>query len=264
MSKFLASVLLSLSLFGQVAGAVTQDFTWRIPHGGTVGSWGLLNSFQLSGVSTPVVTVKLTGSGTHTLSTNPKPKYVRFVMVGAGAGGTSGGTAATDGTDTTVNSTLLVAGGGKAGIFGSTYPAGGSSSSTAGPVGIALNGADGFPGSGTVILVAGNAGSQCTGGNGGSSFFGGAGIGQSSSGFARPSAANSGSGGGGSCANLVGSIQGFNGGGAGGFIDMLITSPALSYTYSVGVGGSGGPSGTGYGAGASGASGLLLIYEYFQ
>ena len=76
--------------------------------------------------------------------------------------------------------------------------------------------------------------------------------------------ANSGGGGGGGGANgsgLPASTGG--GGGEGEYAELLINTPAASYTYTVGGGGTAGTSGTGGGAGGAGGSGYIIVDEYY-
>ena len=54
-----------------------------------------------------------------------------------------------------------------------------------------------------------------------------------------------------------------SGGGAGGYIDALITSMSATYAYTVGAAGSGGTGGSGY-LGGSGGSGYIEVIEYYQ
>jgi hypothetical protein len=51
------------------------------------------------------------------------------------------------------------------------------------------------------------------------------------------------------------------GGGAGGYVEKLITSPAATYTYTVGTGGAGGAAGTL--AGGNGAAGIIIVDEFY-
>jgi len=50
-------------------------------------------------------------------------------------------------------------------------------------------------------------------------------------------------------------------GGEGEYIEIIINSPAATYTYTVGAGGAGGSGGT-Y-AGAAGGSGYIIVDEYY-
>lgn len=53
-----------------------------------------------------------------------------------------------------------------------------------------------------------------------------------------------------------------SGGGAGGYVEKLITSPAATYTYTVGAVANGGAAGT-Y-AGGNGAAGIIIIDEFYD
>jgi hypothetical protein len=66
---------------------------------------------------------------------------------------------------------------------------------------------------------------------------------------------NSGSGGGGAASTGI-SIQGGGGGGAGEYVELYISNPSTTYTYTIGSGGSGGSAGTA--AGGAVARGLSL------
>jgi hypothetical protein len=52
-------------------------------------------------------------------------------------------------------------------------------------------------------------------------------------------------------------------GGAGGYINAIITSLSSTYSYAIGAGGNGGNAGTGGGAGGAGGSGVIYITAYF-
>ena len=57
---------------------------------------------------------------------------------------------------------------------------------------------------------------------------------------------------------------GGQGGASGGFIDVIIAIPNVSYSYAVGTGGSGGVAGTGGYAGGAGGSGIIIVEEHYQ
>lgn len=206
--------------------------------------------------------------GTYTLPSNPAPIYIRVRMVGGGGGGggagTSAGTAATAGTASSFGTSLLVANGGSAGVINSSGGAGGTASLGSGPIGLAVSGGGG--GGGSVGNSPNN--SNSSGGVGGSSFYGGAGRsagGTIATGTAGGNAAtNSGSGGGGANTFTTGGFSG-SGGGAGGFVDAIISNPLSSYSYIIGTGGSGGiGGGTGSATGGSGAAGYIEVTEFYQ
>jgi hypothetical protein len=60
----------------------------------------------------------------------------------------------------------------------------------------------------------------------------------------------------------VGVIAG-TGGGAGGYVEAIITSPSATYSYAVGAGGAGASAGTNGFAGGNGGSGVIFITAYF-
>ena len=198
---------------------------------------------------TPTVTVYTSGSGTYT--TPAGAVYLKIRMVGGGGGGgagTSGGAASTAGGNTTFGTSLLVANGGSGGIYNGAGGAGGTASLGAGPVGISFTGA-----AGQAATTIANA----SGGQGGSTPFGGAGAGAFSNTVGGAAQANTGSGGGGA-GNGASSVSG-SGGGAGGYVDAIISSPAASYSYAVGAGGTGQ---TGSPSGGAGAAGIIIIESY--
>jgi hypothetical protein len=53
------------------------------------------------------------------------------------------------------------------------------------------------------------------------------------------------------------------GGGEGEYVEITISSPAATYTYSVGAGGAGGTGGTNGGTGGAGGSGYIIVDEYY-
>lgn len=236
---------------------------------GTVSSSNTLTLPIISGTvalySNPVITIKSSGSGTHTLQSNVK--WVRLRLIGGGGGGggsgTTNGTAGTAGGDTlwkvAGGAAFLTAGGGSAGARGSTAPgaAGGTPTTGAGAtIIISMNGNDGDGGISESINTV-----SIAGGGGGAGPWGGAGIPAINTGG--NSVANSGAGGpGGGMSGVVNGITG-GGGGAGAYIEAIITSPSASYDYAVGAAGTGQAAGTSGAAGGNGGSGVIIIEEYF-
>jgi hypothetical protein len=53
-------------------------------------------------------------------------------------------------------------------------------------------------------------------------------------------------------------------GGAGGYVDAIITTLSATYSYAVGAGGSGGSAGVNGYAGGAGGSGIIIIEEYYS
>ncbi len=227
-------------------------------------------SLYATGNGAPTVSGTLTkasgtGDATITFYAHRSALYLRVRMVGGGGGGAGSGSApGSDGTvggDTTFGSSFLTAGGGGFGLNGAVGAsgAGGSVTVNSGATGISIEGAPGdyIPVSGVSALYTG------PGGSGGQSALGGRGVGvhEQVGGTAK---ANSGSGGGGGALNGgSGEFQG-NGGGSGGFIDVIVPSPASSYSAVVGAAGAAGGAGTGGLAGGAGAAGLIEVTEYFQ
>lgn len=208
------------------------------------------------------------GAGTYTLPSSPAaPLYIRVRMVGGGGGGGGGGSAsATSGAaggNTTFGTSLLIAyGGAGGGAVGGSAGAGGAASLGSGPIGVALSGGGG--GAGGVIGSSVGSSVSLFGGVGGSSAFGGGGP--STNGIGGSGAANTGGGGAGglnpgssSATTFIGA-----GGGAGGFVDAIIPSPASSYSLNVGAAGTAGSgAGVGYNGGAGG-NGIVIVDEFYQ
>lgn len=197
-------------------------------------------------------------SGTYTLPAGCL--YIQVEMIGAGGGGGGSGTTTSGGTggaggDTTFGTALLFAGGGLGGSPWSVGGAGsgGTASLGTGPVGAAVAGSYGAPGSNIVFS---------SGGPGGSSALGGAGDGATGGRVGGAGAAASGSGGGGAAMTSSGNSGG--GGGSGGYIKATIYSPASSYSYAVGAAGSGGTAGASGFAGGAGGGGQIIVTEYYQ
>lgn len=199
---------------------------------------GLTNSTNAIGLvasrlQTPTIQRFLSGSGTYTTPANCL--WIRIRMIGGGGGG--GQTAAGSGTSSTFST--LTAGGGTGGS-GSTF--GGVGGSASG--GNVLNLLGGVGGSGGGTLVA-----NIQGAMGGSGYFGGAGSGTNAAVIA--SSPNTGAGG-------SGSANTGTGGGSGGYVEHIIGSPAASYAYTVGAGGSNA------GGGSAGATGVIIVEEYYN
>jgi len=206
-----------------------------------------------------------TGDATLTFSQFLAPLYLRVKMVGGGGGGagsgTTGQTSGGAGGDSTFGSSLLTAGGGGGGVAGANGGAGGTNTINAGA--IKFVDAPGGNGGGPVQRTSGTQVIFTSGGLGGVSFYGGAGVGTAQGGGVGAKA-NSGSGGGvGGLSNTASAIDGA-GGGAGGYLEAVITSPAATYSYTVGAFGTAGANGTSGAAGSPGGLGLITVEEYYQ
>lgn len=192
----------------------------------------------------PSRTVLLTGTAA-TYTTPAGCKQLRIIMVGGGGGGGAAATnAGVNGATSSFNSVTALGGngGGAAGGLGGTGGAGGT-----GTITVRLGGGGGAPGTTTVGLA----------GSGAASAFGGAGRGASGTNAGGNAPVNTGGGGG-------GGSSGGNGGGGGGsgeYVEMIINSPAGSYTYTVGQGGAGGAAGGQ--AGGNGGDGIIIIDEFY-
>lgn len=194
---------------------------------------------------------------TYTTPANVKHIIVTIVGGGGGGGGAGVGTAGVDGTDTTFGTNLTA---GK-GIKGNT------------------NG--GGPGDGGTNVVTAITGQQVIQNvKGGKGVFGGraANTGEATSEGAMglnpmggsSDVANCGAGGKGGANNyLVSTTAAYagDGGGAGGYLRVILSGSALAatFTYTVGAAGTGGAgAGAGQGNGQIGSAGLIVVEEFYQ
>ena len=193
-------------------------------------------------------------SATYTTPSGCTQIWVR--LKGGGGGGNGSGTAGygngSAGTNSSFNS--IVANGGGAGVGPWTPGSGGNAGS--GTASVRISGACGTTGHDD----AGGGGAYLGGVGGGT----GGGIGGTTSGSAGANGkANSGGGDGGGGASTLSIYSPGNGGGEGEYVELLIDSPAASYTYTVGGGGSGGSAGASGGAGGTGGSGFIIVDEFY-
>jgi hypothetical protein len=193
----------------------------------------------------------LTSGSSATYTTPANCRAIRVKMVGAGGGAgaavTNNGSA---GGDTIFNSVHAKAGGGGlAGGGGFTGGAGGTGGT--GTANLRLDGGDGSPGMNLGLT-------HQVGASGGNSAFGGGAGGVPNPGAGNAGKANTGGGGGGGTEGTHGSG---GGGGAGEYVELYISSPAASYTYTIGSGGAGGAAGGD--AGGNGGSGLIIVEEFY-
>lgn len=201
----------------------------------------------------PQITTYTSGSGTYTTPTGAK--YLVVEMVGAGGGGggsgtSGGGTGGTGGTTTFGTSLLTCVGGfgGPWGGAGTSGGAGGSATISSPAVGFSNTGNTGasYPGgyNGSYIYTAGSQG------------------GESILGTATTAAGGNGTGGAGGYSSGTSLVVGL-GGGAGGYIKAMITSPSATYSYAVGAAGTAGTAGTSGFTGFVGGAGVIIITAYF-
>lgn len=203
---------------------------------------------------------RASGSGDATIAYTSvaAPIFLQVKMVGGGSGGTgggnSGGGAGAGGTggNTTFGSSLLVANGGAIGAPGSA--------SLGSAIGTAISGAVGGGGFNTTSSgPSGGMGAATPFGGGGGGGAGGANAGNSG-------IVNTGAGGGGGGSGGTGGATTISGAGgsSGGYVDAIISSPSVTYSYAVGAAGSAGGAGTNGAAGGSGGSGYICVIEHYQ
>jgi hypothetical protein len=249
----------------QITSTSTTTFTYRtFDSVGTNGARGVTVTCQKTGTDVAsaqqviaanqqkaptIQTFTTVGSSTYTPSTGAT--FIKVKMVGGGGSGGAGsntGTAGSAGGNTTFG-TFLTATGGSGGPAGSgTNQSGGAGgTATVASPAISIVAVSGGVGSGQTSPPAGG---YSPGGAGAASPFGGAGGSNSAAGKA-----NTGSGGAGLGIPQATGYSG-TGGGAGGYIEALISNPALSYSYTVGAGGATG--------GGAGGSGVIIVEEYYS
>lgn len=238
-----------------VAGDLQQDQYYKVIYDGTD------MVLKDAPIQYPTIQKFTSGSGTYTTPTGTR--YIRVRMVGAGAGGSGSGASATsavngsNGGNTTFGSSLLVANGGSAGSMPGNGGAGGTASLGTGPIGTIITGGQG-EGYADVPAV----GYYMTGGAGGSSHFGYQ-PGGTANAAAVDADANTGKGGGGGGGGSAVGMRSGLGGGAGGYVDAIITAPSATYSYAVGAAGAAGSAGTSGFAGGAGGSGYIEVTEYY-
>ena len=232
------------------------------------------SNFSPSSPVTPTIQIFTGGTGTYTLPTSPRsPLYIRVKMCGGGGGGGSSSNSGTDyaagtaGGSSTFGTSLLTANGGGGGLnesaaggAGIQGGAGGTASFTAGS-GIAISGQ--YGGCGVNLTGFG----AIIGGPGGQNFFAGAGtvVKSTTNPFVAQNAiSNTGGGGSGGSVDAGSSFAPGLGGGAGGYLDVILSSPNSTYSYAIGTGGAGGIVIGDNSPGGAGASGIIIVEEYYQ
>lgn len=217
----------------------------------TVARVNALSGFVLNASLSRPSTIQVFTSGSGTYTTPPGAIQIKVRAVGGGGAGSGSGTGG--GTGSTGSATTfdtLTANGGGGGVQGGNSSTGGTASGGD----VNLTGGSGQGGNNTVTNM--------TGGQGGSSAFGGNGGGASGGNAGRAAAANTGSGGGGAFGD--GATSSGAGGAAGGYLEKLINTPATTYAYSVGSGGVGGVPGAGGNPGGAGGSGIIIVEETYR
>lgn len=211
--------------------------------------------------SFPAVSTRqnLTAGIAATYTTPAGCRQLKIRMWGGGGGGNGGNAAsgAGNGGDTIFNS--INAGGGK-GDTGQKGGAGGTSAT--GSASFRMAGACGGPPS---VVFTGATTAASNGGAGGGIGGGQAGA-QGGTGSA--GAANTGGGGGtgGISSAIFATIGGdlvWGGGGEGEYVEIIISGPAATYSYTIGAGGVPVTAGSGGGAGGAGGTGFITVDEFY-
>ena len=201
-------------------------------------------------------TVKKFTSGSGTYTTPAEVLYLKVRMTGGGGGGggsgITGGTGGTGG-NSTFGTSLLTANGGVGGAYNAQGGSGGLPTVSSPAI--------------SILDIAGNNGGTAEqarafayGGSGGSNPI--SGISPMSNATAGLSGKLGGGGAGGSAGGTA--IITGSGGGAGAYIEAIISSPSATYSYAVGSGGAGGIAGTSGFAGGAGGNGFIEITEYYN
>lgn len=235
----------------------------------SVAQWEGYNGTGWDRFATPTATFTkqyLTSgtAATYTLPTGCKAIVVKMVGGGGGGGGgaSGGGNGGTGGT-TTFNSIDAAGGsGGTGGTAGAAGAAGGTGGS--GSASLRLKGGSG--GGGFAGTTTTTDGFSCSGGVGGSSAFGGGGAAGATEAAGGAGSTNTGGGGGGGGGNSTNEATGLPGagGGSGEYVEIVISSPSATYTYTVGAAGTAGTAGAGSRTGGAGGTGLIVVEEYYR
>ena len=206
-------------------------------------------------ILTSATTCNNTGSAANngTYTTPSGVLYLEVELCGGGGGGSGSGTGSGNGTagnNTTFGTSLLTGNGGGAGV------AGGGSVGTGGTGGSATGGDENRAGQDG---AGGNGNSTSpSGGDGGNSAYASGGARNTDGSTPAAAKTNSGAGGAGG-QTVLGTVNAGGGGGAGGCLRKLITSPLSTYAYAVGATASGGSGGTSGSTGSNGAAGYVRV-----
>lgn len=251
-------------LIGKLTNTQTTSGTWT--SAGTKLEVGNYAALTITGGG---VTVQRFTSGSGTYVTPAGVARIKVTAVGGGGGGagsttgaaSSGGAGGATSFSIPSSTAVLSAAGGNGGAANGGTGDGGNP--TVNSPAITIKSITGTAASSTIISL--TAASSCASPGACSALGGGGyGAGGTNSGAGGTAKANTGSGGGGGCTVDALYYSG-QGGGAGAYIEAIINQPLSSYDYSVGAGGT---AGTGVGAskrdGGPGASGILIIEEFYQ
>ena len=242
-------------------------------NGSSAPSWATFTQPTVSIATATAFSGGMSAASSGTYTTPAGVKRIRVQMVGGGSSGAGSGvatpTAGNAGGNTTFGSSLLTAAGGTAPSAFTT-----SSASGNGPAGgaVTINSpaieiikAPGGYGGAAQQQIAGTIVTRLAGGNGGNSFFGGAGTGSFGSGTAATSAVtDSGSGGGGGGINESASASTGPGGAPGGYLMADIVGPSATYPFAIGAGGVSAAGTAGGASSGAGAAGKIIVEEFYQ
>ena len=261
-AAFIVSVMLCVSSTTASYAACTP-YSYSFTNGTLSDATQLNSNFTtimscangLVNATPPTVQVFTFGSGTYTKPTSVTWVEVRMIGGGGGGGGAGSLNQGTSGGTTTFGSSFLTANGGVGGYGGNQ---GAQTQTGATATGGDTNIAGGVGGGGMSNLSS-NFG---PGGMGASTPFGAGGA--PTIGNTVAVAANTGAGGGGGSADSSCISPSAYGGGAGAYLEKIISSPAATYTYAVGAGGSGGAHSCSDYDGGAGGSGLIIVTEHYN
>ena len=246
----------SLALGGATIGSNALAVTGTTALGVTTGT-----TFNGSTLAVHTRQVFLSGSSaTYTTPAGVRQIVVRVKGGGGGGSGNGNNTTTAGGNGGTSSFNSVVANGGTGGGLSSSMFQGAGGTGGTGTASFRLAGCAGtlpvcLPWTAVNWLFLGGNGGGQGGGFSGSSATGGSGVANSGGGGASgPYAASS--------QATLSALSFGGGGGEGEYLELIINSPAATYTYTVGSGGSGGTGGAGYNGGAGG-SGVIIVDEYY-
>lgn len=251
--------------FTVLATAVSTDFIYMSGSGAPTASGTLTKA---TGIGDATISF-LNTSQALAIYTTPStaPLYLKISMAGGGGGGAgasgSGGSNGGSGGVTTFGFNTLVANGGTGGIWDGTTGSAGGNAVVNSPA-LQLTADTGQSSQG--IFADALTGTGVAGGNGGNTFWSGAGQATAPNTTGGSAIANTGSGGsGGGVSTSAGSSPG-PGGGAAGSLSALLNNPGAStvYYYTIGSGGTSGNAGVNGQPGGTGAAGRIVIEELYQ
>lgn len=195
------------------------------------------------------------GTGaTYNVPAGAKYLIVRLWGGGGGGGGVIPGTGYTTGGNggtTTFGSTTALGGQGGTRTLGGAGGTGGATGT--GTIRLRIPGAQGNPGGMVDMNLGGPSG-------GATSILGGAGCGGANASAGGNGIANTGGGGGGAGGSLGSTTSPCSGGGGAEFAEIVVTSPAASYTYTIAAGGTA----SGTISGGTGGSGRITVEVKYQ